>query len=144
MTREALDTSVVLAALLGWHDDHHTARLAVDRGLVASRLIVPAPVLVEAYSVMTRLPAPHRISAADAAALLTDTFQGVPLVALDAKEIWALVSWLNEKKVTGGRAYDGHILACAKKGRASRLLTFNAKDFLAFDEGGIEIVRPGE
>ncbi len=107
------------------------------------RLIVPAPVLVEAYSVMTRLPAPHRISPADAVALLGDTFRGVTVVALEPKEIWALLAWLDERKVAGGRTYDGHILACAKKGRARRLFTLNARDFLACDEPDIEIVQPG-
>ena len=143
MSRDALDTSVVVAALLGWHENHAQARAALEAGLAAGRLIVPAPVLVEAYSVMTRLPAPHRISPADAVALLGDTFRDVAVIALEPREIWKLIAWLDERKVTGGRAYDGHILACAKKGRAGRLFTFNAKDFLAFDEAGIEIVRPG-
>ena len=144
MIREAVDTSVVVAALLGWHENHPAARAALDRGLAAGRAILPAPVLVEAYSVMTRLPAPHRISSGDAAALLGDTFRGVPVIALEPKEIWTLIAWLDERNVTGGRAYDGHILACAKKAQAARLLTLNAKDFLAFDSAGIEIVRPGE
>jgi predicted nucleic acid-binding protein len=144
VSRDAVDTSVVVAALLGWHEDHAPARAALEAGLAAGRLIVPAPVPVEAYSVMTRLPAPHRISPADAVALLGDTFRDVTVIALEPKEIWTLLAWLDERKIAGGRAYDGHILACSKKGRARRLFTLNARDFLAFDEPGIEIVRPGE
>ena len=144
MSRDAVDTSVVVAALLGWHEDHARARAALEGGLAAGGLLVPAPVLVEAYSVMTRLPAPHRISPGDAVALLGDTFRDVTLIALEPREIWALLAWLDERKLAGGRAYDGHILACAKKGRAGRLLTLNAKDFLSFDEGDVEIVRPCE
>jgi len=143
VTRDAVDTSVVVAALLGWHEEHSPAHAALEAGLAAGRLIVPAPVIVEVYSVMTRLPAPHRISPRDAVALLNDTFHDVAVIALEPREIWKLIAWLDERKVTGGRAYDGHILACAKKGRAGRLLTLNARDFLAFDEAGIEIVRPG-
>ena len=54
-----------------------------------------------------------------------------------------LLAWRDERKVTGGRTYDGHILTRAKKGRAGRLLTLNAKDFLAFDEADIDIVQSG-
>jgi predicted nucleic acid-binding protein len=70
VTTEAVDTSVVVAALLGWHEAHEPARRALERGLAAERIVMPAPALLEAYAVMTRLPSPHRIRPADAAALL--------------------------------------------------------------------------
>jgi hypothetical protein len=41
--------------------------------------------------------------------------------------------------VLGGGVYAGHILACAKNGRAVRPTIFNARNFLAVDVGGIEI-----
>jgi predicted nucleic acid-binding protein len=140
---EAVDTSVVVAALLAWHQDHEPARKALERGLAAQRIVMPAPVLVEAYAVMTRLPAPHRLSPADAAALLRDNFAGVSTVALDDREIWQLINELEAKAVAGGRSYDAYILAVARKAGARKLVTFNERDFLALGERDVEIVRPG-
>jgi toxin FitB len=142
VNREAVDTSVVVAALLGWHEDHEVARIALERSLVAERLVLPAPVLVEAYAVMTRLPSPHRLSPADAAALLRETFAGAIPVALDGSKVWQLIDDLESGQVAGGRSYDGHILACARKAGATRLLTFSDRDFLALGDATIEIVRP--
>jgi predicted nucleic acid-binding protein len=141
-TREAIDTSVIVAGLLGWHEDHEPARKALERSLAAERLVLPAPTLIEAYAVMTRLPSPHRLSPADAAALLRDTFAGVATVALDGDEVWQLIENLETSQVAGGRSYDGHILACARKAGAHKLLTLNERDFLALADHGIEIVRP--
>lgn len=143
MNREAIDTSLIVAALLGWHEEHEPARKALERSLAAERVILPAPTLMEAYAVMTRLPSPHRLSPADAAALLRDTFMGVDTVALDGGEIWRLLDDLEAKQVAGGRSYDGHILACARKAGARKLLTLNDRDFKAFEAPDIEIVRPG-
>jgi predicted nucleic acid-binding protein len=142
MNREVVDTSVVVAALLGWHEEHEPARKALERCLTSERLVLPAPTLLEAYAVMTRLPSPHRLSPADAAALLRDTFAGVNTVALDSGEVWQLVENLEMNQVSGGRSYDGHILACARKAGARRLLTLNERDFLALGDTPIEIVRP--
>jgi predicted nucleic acid-binding protein len=142
MSREAVDTSVVVAALLGWHEHHEAASQILDRALAAGRLILPAPSLMESYSVMTRLPSPHRIGGPDALALLQETLQQVPVIALEADEHWSLLRRLGEKGIVGGRAYDGHILACARKGKCGCLYTFNERDFLALDEPDIEIVRP--
>jgi predicted nucleic acid-binding protein len=144
MKREAADTSVVVAALLGWHEHHKAARQTLDRGLTSGRLILPAPALMESYSVMTRLPSPHRIGVSDAVALLQETFQHVPVITLEAEDHWSLLHRLEEKGIAGGRAYDGHILACARKGKCGCLYTFNEKDFLALDEPDIEIVRPSQ
>lgn len=142
MTTEAVDTSVVVAALLGWHEAHEPARRALERGLAAERIVLPAPVLLEAYAVMTRLPSPHRLLPTDAAALLRDTFAGVATAALDAPDVWALLAELEANGIAGGRSTDAHILAAARKAGAGKLLTFNERDFLALGERSIEIVRP--
>src|ERR1043166_9312671 len=59
----ALDTSAIIAALLTWHESHELALEALVGSMAArgSRLVVPGPALVEAYAVMTRLPAPRRL-----------------------------------------------------------------------------------
>jgi hypothetical protein len=51
----AADTSVVVAAFASWHERHDAARRALDGG---PRLVEHCA--LETYSVLTRLPPPHR------------------------------------------------------------------------------------
>lgn len=62
--RVALDTSVVVAALLAVHEHHAVAAPYVAALRRESTIIVPLPVLVESYSVLTRLPTPLRLDRA--------------------------------------------------------------------------------
>jgi predicted nucleic acid-binding protein len=135
----AADTSVIIAALLSWHERHDSARTALDRMLEENGLVLPAPVLLEAYSVMTRLPAPHRLSPSDAFELLRSTFGSVSIVTLDEDEIWPLLERTATDGVAGGRTYDAHIMACARKAKAGRLLTLNPRDFDPLEVREIEV-----
>lgn len=129
-TAVALDTNVVIAALLVWHEHHERALRALNGVLGRRRVLLPIPVLIEAYSVMTRLPDRHRLQPADALALLEATFlETCELVSLEGDEGWSLLRWLRDSAVQGGRVYDGQILACARKGGATEILTFNGRHF---------------
>ena len=71
----ALDTSCLIAAVCGWHEQHRVAAAEIGRRLDrGERLSVAAHALTEAYAVLTRLPAPHRLSPADAWELLRANF----------------------------------------------------------------------
>jgi predicted nucleic acid-binding protein len=63
-------------------------------------------------------------------------------VALDARSYATLLRQASREGVAGGSAYDLVTAACAVKAKASELLTFNARDFLAFSAKGLEIVVP--
>jgi predicted nucleic acid-binding protein len=141
----AVDTNVVVAGLLSWHA-HHEAASAQLIALLESQveIVIPLPALVEAYSVMTRLPPPHRISSMDALEILESSLRDrVTLVGLDGDEGWKLLQDISQRSITGGTAYDGLILACARKGGARRLLTFNRQHFERIATEEIEIVVPG-
>jgi predicted nucleic acid-binding protein len=99
----AADTSVVVAALTGWHEGHDSASAAIAGG---ARL--PAHCLVEAFSVLTRLPAPHRFEPRLAHDLLQATF-GDALLTLAIAAHATLLGRLVEAGVSGGAAYDGLI-----------------------------------
>lgn len=47
------------------------------------------------------------------------------------------------KDIAGGATHDVHILACAQRAGATRLATFNRRDFERFDLGGVTLVVPG-
>jgi predicted nucleic acid-binding protein len=97
-----------------------------------------------AYAVLTHLPAPHRLAASDAAALLEANFVELGrVVALDAGAYRSLLRQAAGDGITGGRTYDAVIAACALKGKATSLLTLNEQHFVQFAAAGLEIVVPG-
>lgn len=141
----ALDTSVVVAALLASHEHHDPARRAVEGALShPGGCVVPVPVLLETYAVLTRLPAPWRVSAAVAERLLHDTFAGsATVVSLpDADAAWSVVRGLAAGGLTGGVAHDAHVGACAQVAGASALVTLGRRDFAKLDLGGMALVVP--
>lgn len=139
------DTSCMVAAVCGWHENHDPTREAIDRRLrQAETMLVAGPALIEAYAVLTRLPAPHRLGASDALALLDSNFIGLGrIVALDAGAYRTLVRQAPADGIRGGRTYDAVIAACVLRGKATTLLTLNEQHFVQFAAVGLEIVVPG-
>ena len=146
MSSTAVDTSVIIAALLAWHESHEGALRAMvaSTGARGARLIVPAPALVEAYAVMTRLPAPHRLSPANAIDILAGSFEkAADVVSLGGADTWRFLHEAARQGLAGGRAYDALILRCALDAGATRLLTLDRRDFERLDLAGIELIVPG-
>ena len=140
----ALDTSVIVPALLSWHE-HHGAALPVVRDALAGEApaILPLPALVEAFAVLTRLPAPWRLRPEDAHRLLVESFRGwARVVGLDGDEAWALLDETLASGVSGGGTDDRHIAACARKAGAGRLATFNRRHFERLDLGDVSLLVP--
>ena len=104
----AVDTSVVVAAFASWHEAHRATIRLLDR-----RPRLPAHVLIESYSVLTRLPAPHRAEARIAAAFLAERFPAA-LLTLPANAQAALVAAAASAGLTGGSVYDALIAATAR------------------------------
>ena len=140
----ALDTSCLIALVCGWHE-HHAATLSlVERRVGAGAVLaIAAPALVEAYSVLTRLPAPHRLAAADALHLLRANFRdGARTVVLDARDYWSLLIGAPASGIQGGRTYDSVIVACARKASAREILTLNSKHFESLSDETLHVTSP--
>ena len=138
------DTSCMVAAVCAWHEHNPQAGAEIERRLSrGQKQIVAAPALLESYAVLTRLPPPHRLPAADAHALLEANFMdGATVVTLTAPGCRTLLRRAVTAAIVGGHAYDAAIAACALKARVATLLTFNARHFRAFEDE-LEIVVPG-
>lgn len=104
----AVDTSIVVAAFASWHEAHRVSVQLLDR-----RPRLPAHALIESYSVLTRLPAPHRAGAAIVAEFLAERFALPPLV-LPGGAHTALVAAAAKSQLIGGAVYDALIAATAK------------------------------
>lgn len=100
----AVDSGVLVAAFAPWHEAH-----AVARGALAGSPAVVAHTLAEAYSVLTRLPAPFRAPAEVAGEYLRQLPLG-PVLDLDPARLRELVGEvLPLRRVLGGATYDALI-----------------------------------
>lgn len=122
----APDTSVVVAAFASWHEGHRAAHAALSRD---SRL--PAHVATESYSVLTRLPPPHRVTAEVVVGYLVEKFSE-PWLTLSAAEHSTLLREASAKGITGGALYDAVIAATARKAGAT-LLTRDHRAIRVYD-----------
>jgi predicted nucleic acid-binding protein len=104
---KAADTSVVVAAFASWHESHDAARQALDGGL---RLIEHCA--VETYSVLTRLPPPHRAPGELVLKFLAQRFPR-PFLRMSETDFRSFIMALNENEVKGGAAYDALVAATA-------------------------------
>ena len=130
---KAVDTSIVVAAFASWHESHAVALRALT-----SRPLLPVACALEAYAVLTRLPAPHRVDARLVRDQLASTFGG-PGIGLSAEEDGAaLVSTLADRGISGGATYDAVIaLVCLRIG--ATLLTLDARARTTYERVGAEI-----
>lgn len=142
-TVTALDTSVVIAALLASHE-HHTRALPVVWAALDGRMaVLPLPALLEAFAVLTRLPPHLRLRPAYARAALEANFRHqASLVSLDTESGWPLLEAAGAAGIAGGAIYDFQILQCAKRAGATRLATLNRRHFERFDLGDLTLVVP--
>lgn len=104
---KAADTSVVVAAFAAWHGSHAAARQQLDSGL---RLIEHCA--IETYSVLTRLPAPHRAGGIIVRDFLRQRFTK-PWLRLPAAQHRRFVLELPERAIVGSAVYDALIAATA-------------------------------
>ena len=103
----AVDSSVAVAAFASWHEKHEPARRLIDDG---ARLIEHCA--IETYSVLTRLPAPHRAPAPVVRDFLRDRFPE-PFLRLSRTAQRRFLLRLPELTIVGGAVYDALIAATA-------------------------------
>lgn len=139
------DSNCLVAVVSPWHPHHHAAQTELGRRLDHGEVMfLAAPALIEAYSVLTRLPPPYRLSPAEAHHLLQTNFvsEGT-VVALDERAYLDLLRRAARDGIAGGRTYDAVIAACAVRANVQAFLTFNEQHFSGLTPPGLTIVVPG-
>lgn len=135
MSAFLLDTSCLVAAVCGWHRDHDATRRDIERrGAAGESLVLAAHSLAEAFSVLTRLPEPHRLRPEDALALIEANWGETRLVALTGSDYRSTLRRCRDAGISGGAVYDALIAACARKARAETLVTWDPAGFERFLE----------
>jgi predicted nucleic acid-binding protein len=100
---KAVDSSVVIAAFATWHEHHSIARKAM-----AGRPRLIAHAAIESYSVLTRLPPPHRAHPSIVHAFISERFTE-PFLALSETGYLQLLATVAAGQILGGPAYDALI-----------------------------------
>lgn len=127
---KAADTSLVVAAFASWHERHEAARRALDGGL---RLIEHCA--IETYSVLTRLPPPHRTSGEVVRDFLTARFPQ-PFLRLSTQAYKDFILGLPDHGVAGGAAYDALVAATAA-GCGAELVTCDRRALPIYERYGL-------
>lgn len=139
-----VDSNYLLYFTQSW-SPHHQATIAdfesrLKRG---DKFHAIPHTLIEAFSVLSRLPSPFRQSAADAHSLLRANFGSFPMTAQPGpQEAWNLLAHLAAAGIGGGRTYDFWIALTAHRSGVKELVTWNAKHFQHNDFPGLRIVEP--
>jgi predicted nucleic acid-binding protein len=126
------DTSLLVAAFASWHEHHAIAATAVARVDV-----IVAHCLLETYSVLTRLPAPHRMGAKVVAMYLRVAFGTHRMAALSAADHRKLVERCAAEGISGGAVYDAVVAFTAARSGA-KLLTLDARARATYAMMGVE------
>lgn len=135
----AVDTSVIVAALNTRDPRYESAARAIERLADDNALIVPLHALMEAYSVLTRLPKPFRTTPAETSRALRESLGDLPVAGFAADQVWPLLEKLASIGISGGRIYDAAIAHVAREAGAEAILTFNARHFWG---EGLQVLTP--
>ena len=129
---KAADTSLVIAAFASWHEHHEAARRALDGG---PHLIEHCA--LETYSVLTRLPPPHRTSGEVVREFLAARFSR-PYLRLTESGFRTFILGLPDHEVTGGAAYDA-LVAVTAAGCGVELVTCDRRALPVYERYGVRV-----
>ena len=129
---KAVDSSVVVAAFATWHEHHAIARKAM-----ASQPRLIAHAAIESYSVLTRLPPPHRAHPAIVHAFITERFTE-PFLAPSETSYQELLATIAARQIIGGPAYDALIAFTAVEHQAT-LLTLDQRATPTYEAVGAAV-----
>ena len=105
----AIDTSVAVAALTAWHESHDAARRA------AVGASIPAHARLEVYSVLTRLPRPHRLDAEIAGEVILRWFPPARTLIASKRLSGSIVERCLAAGIEGRAVYDALVGATASE-----------------------------
>jgi predicted nucleic acid-binding protein len=140
----SIDSNYLICLLQSWNPHHEATMADLERRLDEGQLLHLIPhTLLEAYSVMTRMPDPFRKPPQLVYRLLSENFRPFPLTPVpDAGDTWTLLADLGARGLSGGQTYDRWIAWTAQRAGMQELVTWNIKHFHPNDWTGLTIVLP--
>lgn len=132
----ALDSSVVVAAFASWSEQHQAAVEILDGEV---RLVAHAA--LESYSVLTRLPPPHRSAPGLVHDYLDRQFER-PWLTFSATRHRRFLAWCAERQISGGAVYDALIAATAAA-HDLPLASCDRRAAATYEALDLEVIRVG-
>jgi len=129
---KAVDSSVVVAAFASWHEHHAIARKAI-----ASRPRLVAHAALESYSVLTRLPPPHRAQPSIVHTFITERFTD-PFLTLSETGYQELLATVAASHILGGPTYDALIAFTAAEHQAT-LMSLDLRAAATYEAIGVTV-----
>jgi predicted nucleic acid-binding protein len=126
----AVDTSVVIAALVQWHEGHEAAREQ------AHGRVVPAHAYLESYAVLTRLTGPGRLDPRTARELLAAWFPPERVIPAPADAMADVVHRMAVSGVAGGATYDA-LVALTAAAHGEELRTRDRRAVRTYERLGV-------
>ena len=126
------DSSALIAAFAPWHEHHEAARRALRS---IEDLVAHAE--LETYSVLTRLPAPFRVSPGVVSDYLRRRHPGDRLV-LSAAGRRDLIERLSGLSISGGTVYDALVAATAIH-HGKRLVSCDRRATPVYEQLGADV-----
>lgn len=122
------DTSVFVSACQRNHDNHAPGLNAFASAQKATAAC-SVHSLAEIFAVTTGMPRDYKVAPEDAWLFLRQVSERCQLITLNAQEYLGALDMIVHKQHKGGIIYDALLLACARKAKADRILTWNLKHF---------------
>lgn len=123
---------MIVAGFASWHERHTTALNALAR---RPRLVAHAA--VEAYSVLTRLPPPHRAQPDIVHMFLTERFKE-PFLLISEPGYQELLATVASGRILGGQMYDALIAFTAAEHEAS-LMSLDRRAVITYEAVGVRV-----
>lgn len=131
---KAVDSSVVIAGFATWHEHHAIARKAL-----AARPRLVAHAAIESYSVLTRLPPPHRAQPWIVHAFIAQQFPD-PFITLSETGYQELLATVTAGQILGGPACDALIAFTAAEHQAT-LVSLDQRATPTYEAVGATVER---
>ena len=98
--------------------------------------------LLDAYAVLTRLPADLRVTPTEARDIIKGTLYGyIQIAGFQSNQMWDVFESIINMPAAGGQSYDAFILEIMKLNKADEFATFNSSHFEAL-RSPIKIINP--
>jgi predicted nucleic acid-binding protein len=129
---KVVDSSVVIAAFASWHEHHMVASKAL-----ADRPRLVAHAAIESYSVLTRLPPPHRAQPSIVHRFITERFTD-PFLTLSETGYQELLATVAAGQILGGPTYDALIAFTTAEHQAT-LMSLDHRAVATYETIGVAV-----
>jgi predicted nucleic acid-binding protein len=138
------DTSALVPVVTEQLVNHVAAHSRFVKERKAGRVMFcSSHTLAECYATLTALPLPFRISGHEAARLIATNFvRNLRVIDLRKSDYQKAMHLCADRGRTSGQIYDALHLICAERSGCDVLLTYNLRQFAAFQPGRVRVSAP--